>query len=274
MGLWGANMIDKDLCTTMLPVPMILKNYVKENVLCDYELYLRELINESRFFLNLSNGEKYVQPNSESNGEPDAISLAYSLDFKLLESASLLEAQRQFSLGISMPKPGFHCYSVANRKGSTITVELHVALRLVKDISYFDEIWNEKPRSIQMFKRTSDNGEEQAKADMYKYVNDLRHEKNLLFFIPRIFYFNKNEKSFGEATRLIAEALTCDFLLSCQYRDSLEYENIDTYFSCIYRDFFLIFQFVGNGIIFVDSVSLSKSSTYQELYITYSHGAF
>lgn len=45
-----------------------------------------ELINNSSYFKSKSNGEKYKLPDSESNGENDANTRLYGLDFKLLVS--------------------------------------------------------------------------------------------------------------------------------------------------------------------------------------------
>ena len=47
----------------------------------------------------LSGGKEYTAPDNEAHGENDANSEEYSLDFKLVESSSYLEAYKQYSAG-------------------------------------------------------------------------------------------------------------------------------------------------------------------------------
>ena len=51
--------IDPTLMSKELPAPMIVKNYVIGENECNYELYLRDFLNESKYFRNKANGETY-----------------------------------------------------------------------------------------------------------------------------------------------------------------------------------------------------------------------
>ena len=93
--------INKKLRSSLLPAPMIIKNYVAGDENCNYEKYLLEIVNASEIFKLLSGGKEYTAPDNEAHGENDANSEEYSLDFKLMESSSYLEAYKQYSTGIS-----------------------------------------------------------------------------------------------------------------------------------------------------------------------------
>lgn len=80
-----------------------------------YEEWARELINHSNAFKELSKGAEFHAPASEANGECDAVSDAYQLDFKLVFGKSMtralsLTSSRQVSdHGITLGLPGKSC---------------------------------------------------------------------------------------------------------------------------------------------------------------------
>ena len=64
-------MPNKDLCFRILPAQMIVKNFVDGCGYCNYELYLRDFINVSAFFIAKSHNAPYTPPTSEENGQCD-----------------------------------------------------------------------------------------------------------------------------------------------------------------------------------------------------------
>ena len=66
--------IKKSLKYSCLLPALYISGYVDHEPLCNYEKYLRELINNSEYFLKLSKEIEYEEPESESNGEADAVS--------------------------------------------------------------------------------------------------------------------------------------------------------------------------------------------------------
>lgn len=85
-------MIDGNLREKILPPELTIKDFIKGEKQCNYEVYLLEFVNKSSFFRNKSNGENYIKPQSESNGECDCNSSIYELDFKLMASKTALQA--------------------------------------------------------------------------------------------------------------------------------------------------------------------------------------
>ena len=47
--------LNSDLSSRLLPPALIVKDYVQNEHKCNYELYMLELVNSSRFFTELSN---------------------------------------------------------------------------------------------------------------------------------------------------------------------------------------------------------------------------
>ena len=84
--------INQTLLYKQLPAHMIVTNFIAGEDDCNYEIYIREFINESSYFLALSNGQRY---------EADAISDRYKLDFKLMLATSRMEANSILSGSIT-----------------------------------------------------------------------------------------------------------------------------------------------------------------------------
>ena len=68
----------------MLPAPLVNKGFVIGESNCNYEIYLRELLNNSPWFCERYPGV-FIEPISESHGENDAINDYYQLDLHLLQ---------------------------------------------------------------------------------------------------------------------------------------------------------------------------------------------
>ncbi|WP_270331605.1 hypothetical protein [Lactococcus lactis] len=97
--------IDARIRFKLLPPSTIIKNFVKGEPDCNYEKYLLELLNASKYFRKMSIS-KFCAPVTESNGECDAISENYEIDFKLLASTTRLQASSQLSNRITKMSPG------------------------------------------------------------------------------------------------------------------------------------------------------------------------
>lgn len=108
--------INQTLLYKQLPAHMIVTNFIAGEDDCNYEIYIREFINESSYFLALSNGQRYEAPQSESNKEPDAISDRYKLDFKLMLATSRMEANSILSGSITKYGEGKEDEKTYNRK--------------------------------------------------------------------------------------------------------------------------------------------------------------
>ena len=94
-------MIDPTLQEKMLDAPLIIKGFVDDEPECNYELYLTELINHSRLFMQKSKGEMFRWEEKQAHGECDAVSKNYSIDYKLFATRSSLQGLRETSGSIT-----------------------------------------------------------------------------------------------------------------------------------------------------------------------------
>ena len=243
------------------------KNFVDKDPLCNYELYLRELINKSKYFLELSKGEKYEAPESEEHGQDDAVSKNYSIDFKLAEATTMIETQKCFSNSVSKLCDGVIVKGDSEKQGESISTILHAALRQIKCIEDIDRIYKTRSIYTKLENRKEGFQEQIILDDLKRFINILKKDKNLLLFMPIVFFLKDNiDNAVGE--EMIKEALYSDFNLVFKYR----YERCsskDTFLSCVYMDSLMVLKYENDKLIKVDSVSLEYSPAYNYIVDTY-----
>lgn len=256
------------LRSSLLPAPMIIKNYVIGDENCNYEKYLLEIVNASEVFKLLSGGKEYTAPDNEAHGENDANSEGYSLDFKLVESSSYLEAYRQYSVGVEVLVPGVKMTCESRKKGSAPVTKLHCALRDIKTFAEIENILNSESKYIPMDARTTDNIDEQIPVDLKTFFKVLHKNKNLLLFIPEEFSFGGADYKLSEAIEIIKDTLSVDYLLSFEYRKTKIAEK-DTFLMCVFDKQFLLYEYEGGGLVIKEVIPRIKSQTYTKLYYDY-----
>ena len=264
--------IKKFLKYSYLSPALYIPGYVHNEPLCNYEKYLRELINNSEYFLKLSKGIKYEKPESESHGEADAVSAYYSVDFKLVEATTMIEAQRQFSYSISNLENGVTAIGSSKRTGKTVGTVLHGALRALVSFDEIDEIIDSPNNYIKLKDRTEQQIELICNGDLNRYFKILSTKKNILLYLPYEF-FVELEIEDDDIIKCIEEVLFEDFGLSFEYRKKKLCDK-DTFLCCIYNNSLIIFKYENNNLIFVDRINLNKSSTYTYLKEKYDSGVF
>lgn len=251
-------MILDEMKMSILHAAFINKNFIDGEDACNYENYLLELVNNSLYFRKKSNFEEYEPPQSESNGECDCNSLAYKLDFKLLESTTRFQASKELTNQIQVINKGVVSHCSARRPNTEMTVtRLHVAIR---------------DCSCEQLGEYLNNAYEYGTVenDISIYARVLATRKNLLFLFPYQFFFN-NHYNFRYAIENINIALAKDFSESFIFRDKYCNEY-DTFFSYIYDDNLIINKFEKKDELkTVDIVYLFKSETYRKLhdYVNY-----
>ena len=245
----GSNMIDTTMQAKELEAPLIIKGFVKNDPKCNYEIYLRELLNVSSWFQKLSPG-KFVKPDSESNGECDANNPSYSIDFKLLASKTSLMARRELSPQIELLCDG--CWS----NGKSRNQEPIQATRL---FAAFRDL------ELSQLKEMRNTGikESGISNDIITAAKTRETPKNLLLFFPYIFSF-QNPHSQSEAQSLITDGLNHDFKPLFQYRSEYA-ENFDTYFVCLYENSFILSQVKNSKLVYRESIKTSNVRTFQKL---------
>lgn len=243
-------MIDLTLRETLLPALMFIKGIIKgknEN----YEVYLRELINNSAYFLNKSEGLAFTAPPKEDNGECDCNSKNYSLDFKLLGSQSLFYAKSNLSSQIIVDN-GVIITTTSKQQDPLTSSILHKVLR---HYDFFSETFN----NIELEKMYIE--------DIKYFTKMLLKRKNILFFYPYKMSF-ENDYTFEIGVEKIVEAFENDFSNAFSYREYM-CGDLDTFVSCIYDDQFLIIKYGNKKFEMVDHVDITSSPTYNRMYFEY-----
>lgn len=245
--------INPTMKANILPAPVIIKNFVRGEKQCNYELYLLELINASTWF-----SEKYpggfCRPISESHGECDAINQNYQLDFKLLASKTKLQSKSILSPQIYIENGvTFFCGS-KKADGHVQATRIFAAFRGLTLNDLFEI-------------RNSDVKKHGVENDTLEVLKTLETKKNLLLFFPYAFTFEKPHLH-DEAIQSITEALNHDFGVALSYRN--HYANgYDTFLTCIYDDTFLIYCVCDEKLQLCDSVVTSDVKTFARLLDNY-----
>lgn len=244
-------MIDLTMRVKFLPTPYIITNFVGGEGNCNYEIYLRELLNSSAWFSAHYPGG-FTKPSSESNGECDAINQNYKIDFKLFVSTTSMCARSNLTSQVYKTKNGSIIWSQcknSNWYGDIII--LHAALR-EKPLEEFYKIRNKKTRK------------DSVEKDISIVLKKLETKKNLLLFFPYEFVFDSFH-SFDEAMKSISYALTGDFHVAFRYRECETQGQYDTFITCVYEHSFLIFKFENQCVQLIDSVKISDMPTFLQL---------
>lgn len=243
-------MEEKTLKERLLPASLIIKNFVRNEKECNYEKYMLQFVNESEYFLNKSNGMRYVSPENETFGQCDCITNSYQMDFKLiaskteLQGASILSMQKRIKSGVlvtSVPKE--------KERGMDVT-RIHAALR-----NYNFEMLC-KLRGNATKKQGVEN-------DVCELLKTLETKKNLLLFFSYKFSFQGDYK-FNEGVLQIQKAISSCFQVVMQYRHNVA-DGFDTYIAFVYDEHIVFVEEIDNYFSYIDSVKLSKSPIYLKL---------
>lgn len=242
--------IDQTLMYKQLPAHLIVTNFIAGEEDCDYEIYMRDFLNQSTFFMALSKGHKYQAPATESHGEPDAISDEYTIDFKLLVATSRMEANSVLSGSITKYGDGFYGFGASKVHGEKICTNLCQALRY-KDVTELEAIIDRKSHSL-------------LEKDVIDYLGVLEKKKNILLFLPVEFSFSE-EHSKKDAISSIQQAIGFDLKASIEYREK-NVKGYDAYIATLYDAKVLFFKLSANGAKYVDCVNVSSSKSFMKLY--------
>lgn len=237
----------------LIEAPLIIKNYVKGDERCNYEIYITEIVNASEYFKQRF-CLPFRAPASQSNGECDSYAGEYGLDYKLIASKTALQARSIFSPQIRIIANGHHSVGPGKCPGEITATRIAQALR-GKPLDQLLQIRNstEKRQSI-------DN-------DIRKYMLTIETPKNLLLFLPYRFFFETNGELSDDCIS-IAKAVESDFGVSLRYRANLR-PQFDTYLLFLYDYSFVLCQWNGNRLDFLEAIPVEESDTFMHLALTY-----
>ena len=107
-------------CKKLLRIKPVKVEFIKkdfiENLEINYEEYLTEFINKSKF-VDDNGVKKFKLIKKQSNGEYDITNGNYSLDYKLLIDSKTTEGMSYYSETISIDKDGAVTYGASKKTG-------------------------------------------------------------------------------------------------------------------------------------------------------------
>ena len=248
--------MNNNLRFKLLPTTLLISKFIDGDPNSNYEIYLREFLNSSEFFLQKSKGETYSGPPIENDGQCDCISSNYKIDFKMLISKSMAQGKSIFSDSISQIIPGAYAYGSSKKSPSDKDykpIEATVLHNFFRDKSIND-----------LFEIDSTNkSTSQAINDVKSTLNSVNKPKNILCMLPYSYVFD-NETDYNSQEKTAVKTISCDYTSFCQYRLSVQ-PKFETYISFVFHNYFIILQYLKGGLIVVDKISLDKSKTFQHL---------
>lgn len=250
--------MDLTMRVSLLAAPYIIKGFVQGERNCNYEIYLLELLNRSKWFSAAHPG-RFEKPASEANGECDANNPNYQIDFKLFASKTALQARSLLSFQVSKETDGVTIWSRSKKSGPLQMTRIFAAFRR----KTYDELCaihetKAKARGIEN--------------DMLAILKNLETEKNLLLFFPYIFSFDVPHSQ-EEAVESIREGLTEDFHVAFEYRYKKTRGLFDTFMTCIYNHTFLLFAVKEYALEFIDAIRIDEIKSFVRL-SNYDHSDF
>ena len=242
-----------ELMLRMLAAPVTVRNFVKNDPLCNYEFYMVELLNLSKEMRKL-HPKEFVWQGDQAHSECDAYSGDYGIDFKLIASQSRMKASSNFSNQYTLIMHGVTIVrenkaSASNREKEITATVMHVALRQTS----LDDL--EKIRY--------NTGLSQIENDIQVFLKKLETKKNLLLFYPYEFSYQGNIHPEGEI-ELLTSALQDDFVNAFRYRSKV-LPNYDTFLTTVYYNNFLLFRIIDNQLELMDVVSGNDCPTFKHL---------
>ena len=237
----------------MLGAPVTVRNFVKNDPLCNYEFYMVELLNLSKEMREL-HPKEFVWQGDQAHSECDAYSGDYGIDFKLIASQSRMKASSNFSNQYTLIMHGVTIVqenkaSALNREKEITATVMHVALRQTS----LDDL--EKIRYS--------TGLSQVENDIQVFLKKLETKKNLLLFYPYEFSYQGNIHPEGEI-ELLTSALQDDFVNAFRYRSKV-LPDFDTFLTTVYYNDFVLFRIIDNQLELMDVVSGNDCPTFKHL---------
>lgn len=239
-----------ELMLRRMPSSVIIANFVCGIDDCNYELFLRELLNGCKYFLDRG-GSIYEAPESEENGQCDAIASNYEIDFKLLASQTELRAASIFNLQPFVANKGLAFFTSPKvSSGSATVTRIHAALRGISEAE------------LEAMRSTSSKGTD-IHNDIARIIQTAEVKKNILYLFPYNLMFDKPLRM-DDAVEIIRKSLTDDFSTLFLYRNKVN-PGFDTFLTTNYEDAFLIFRSDQGRLNYIDAVPVTQMPTYCKL---------
>ena len=237
----------------MLAAPVTVKNYVKNDPLCNYEFYMVELLNHSHE-MRKHHPQAFVWQGDQAHAECDAYSGDYGIDFKLIASQSRMKATSNFSSQYILLPNGVTLTheskaSFLDREKEMTVTRMHAALRQT---------------SLEDLERIRSNTDLLPyEKDIQVFLKKLETKKNLLLFYPYEYSFTDNQHPKNEI-EVLTKALQNDFVSAFRYRSKV-LPDFETYLTTVYYNDFVLLKIVDNQLDLMDIVSGNDCPTFKHL---------
>ena len=238
---------NKELFFTPLETSFIKNNFI-ENYESNYEEYLTDFVNNSRFVSDYGN-EIYRHIKKQSNGESDAENGFYKIDYKLLIDSKTMEKLKYYSERISIDNNGAILYRSSEKEGSYKNYFLTSIMKKMS-LKDFQELENKDSKELNEYEVLVKN-----------YLNKICFDKNIIYFLPYYFFY-KNTIMRKKEYLLLANRFTNDLKGFMEYRR--EKTKKDTYL-CFFVKGKIVFLKYVNKFIFYDAVDENVSAKYKKL---------
>lgn len=222
------------------------KLYLRKEI---YEKYILEIVNASTYFT-----QKYgifEKPILENNGQCDAISNVYSLDFKRMLARDLCEIENlSRDVLIDLGNGGFGC---VRHKSDLKNTNATLLLNAIKDKTLIEveNIINSKQKN-------------QVEREIaYFFSNVINVKKNILIYVPARFEVNKETRLDNNLNIVLNEFSKTLFSIGefrCKYQ-----KNYDTYLIFLFEENFVLCKFDNRNLVFKDLINKNRSQFYYEL---------
>lgn len=236
-----------------LDAPVTVKNFIKNDPLCNYEFYMVELLNRSPR-MRERHPQEFVWQNAQAHAECDAYSGDYGIDFKLIASQSSMKASSLLTPHYKINEQGVIVGYEGKRDRlkteSEITVtRMHAAIRR-SSLCDLERI--RKDDNLQSFEK-----------DIKVFLEKLETRKNLLLFYPYEYRFSGDQRPEDGVLQLTA-ALERSFVSAFLYRGKYLPE-FETYLTTVYYNDFVLLRVTGDRLSLMDVVAGSDCPTFAHL---------
>ena len=242
-----------ELMLKMLDAPVTVRNFVRNDPLCNYEFYMVELLNHSKEMRKM-HPQEFVWQGDQAHAECDAYSGDYGIDFKLIASQSRMKATSNLSPQHRIDANGVTVSygskaSYLNREKEMTVTRMHAALRQT---------------SLKDLERIRSNTDLLPyEKDIQVFLKKLETKKNLLLFYPYEFSFTDNQHPEDEI-EVLTTALQNDFVNAFRYRSKV-LPDYETYLTTVYYNDFVLYRIVDNQLDLMDIVRGSDCPTFEHL---------
>lgn len=222
----------------------------------DLDTWPRELVNFSQAFMKKTGYELFRVPDDESEGQCDAITNRYSLDFKFVLGNSAQHAVRETSAGKIKVDNGITLTCVSRSKGDRQAVRLHAVLRECS-LSKLRELRDRDPRQ---------ECSSMAERDLAYLMRSLDKDKNLLLILPLLIYADNHlTLPVPEMNRM----LFIDFNTVFALRREM-YPRRENYLGYFHEGRFIVAQAYEDELAEFDAISVRDSPAFMEILSHYS----